>query len=60
MVRSARQRSGSTLVPTDAAGPAQLVRALRDGGIAGILPDQVPPVVESGENSVFMGVPALP
>jgi KDO2-lipid IV(A) lauroyltransferase len=34
-------------------------RAAR-GGITGILPDQVPPVVESGENSVFMGVPALP
>jgi KDO2-lipid IV(A) lauroyltransferase len=56
MVRSARQRSGSTLVPTTPRGLTQLVRALRDGGIAGILPDQVPPVVESGENSVFMGV----
>lgn len=59
LIRNARQRSGSTLVPTDARGLGQLVRALKRGGIAGILPDQVPPVVESGENSVFMGVPCF-
>jgi KDO2-lipid IV(A) lauroyltransferase len=59
MVRRARQRSGSTLVPTDARGLATLVRALKQGGIAGILPDQVPPVVESGENSEFMGIPCF-
>jgi KDO2-lipid IV(A) lauroyltransferase len=59
LIRDARQRSGSTLVPTDPRGLAQLVRALKRGGIAGILPDQVPPVVESGENSVFMGVPCF-
>jgi KDO2-lipid IV(A) lauroyltransferase len=56
MIRTARQRSGTTLVPTDARGVASLVRALKRGAITGILPDQVPPVVESGENSVFMGV----
>ncbi|WP_439106625.1 lysophospholipid acyltransferase family protein [Congregibacter sp.] len=59
MVRAARQRSGSVLVPTDARGLAKLVKSLKKGGIAGILPDQVPPVVESGENSVFMGVPTF-
>ena len=59
MIRSARSRSGATLVPTDARGLAQLVRALRRGGIAAILPDQVPPVLESGRNSVFMGVPCF-
>jgi len=59
MIRAARERSGSTLLPTDARGLGKLVRALRKGGIAGILPDQVPPVVESGENSVFMGVPCF-
>ncbi|MFK7829827.1 MAG: lysophospholipid acyltransferase family protein [Congregibacter sp.] len=56
MVRSARQRAGSTLVPTDAKGIVALVRALKRGSIAGILPDQVPPVLESGENSPFMGI----
>lgn len=56
MVRGARERSGTTLVPTDAKGLVTLVRALKKGAIAGILPDQVPPVVESGENSPFMGI----
>lgn len=56
MVRRARQRSGTVLVPTDAKGVVTLVRTLKNGGIAGILPDQVPPVVESGQNSVFMGI----
>lgn len=59
MVRAARQRSGSVLVPTDARGLAKLVKCLKRGGIAGILPDQVPPVVESGENSLFMGIPTF-
>lgn len=59
MVRAARQRSGSILVPTDARGLARLVKSLKKGGIAGILPDQVPPVEESGENSLFMGVPTF-
>lgn len=56
MVRGARERSGTSLVPTDAKGLVTLVRALKKGAIAGILPDQVPPVVESGENSPFMGI----
>jgi KDO2-lipid IV(A) lauroyltransferase len=59
MVRQARSRSGATLVPTDKRGLAMLVRSLRGGGIAAILPDQVPPVVESGENSIFMGIPCF-
>ena len=56
MVRNARERSGTRLVPTDARGLATLVRTLKRGGVTGILPDQVPPVVESGENSMFMGI----
>ncbi|CAN0599565.1 unnamed protein product, partial [Ectocarpus sp. 12 AP-2014] len=55
----ARERSGTKLVPTDARGLATLVRTLKRGGVTGILPDQVPPVEESGENSVFMGVPCF-
>lgn len=59
VIRDARERSGTTLVPTDARGLATLVRTLRRGGITGILPDQVPDTAEAGENSVFMGIPAF-
>ena len=59
MVRSAPERSGTKLVPTDARGLATLVRTLKRGGVTGILPDQVPPVEEAGENSVFMGIPCF-
>ena len=59
IVQRARERSGTRLVPTDARGLATLVRTLRRGGVTGILPDQVPPVVEAGRNSRFMGVPAF-
>lgn len=59
MVRRARERSGTKLVPTDPRGLATLVRTLKRGGVTGILPDQVPPVEESGENSVFMGIPCF-
>lgn len=43
-LRTARQRSGARLVPTDRAGLRQLVRALRSGGVVAVLPDQVPPL----------------
>ncbi len=59
IVRSARERSGTKLVPTDARGLATLVRTLRRGGVTGILPDQVPDALEAGENSTFMGIPAF-
>ncbi len=59
IVRGARERSGTRLVPTSARGLATLVKTLKRGGITGILPDQVPPVLEAGENSVFMGVPTF-
>ncbi len=59
MVRNARERSGTKLVPTTARGLATLVKTLKRGGVTGILPDQVPPVEESGENSVFMGIPCF-
>lgn len=42
-VRARRTRSGAQLVPTDGAGLRALLRALRAGGIVGVLPDQVPP-----------------
>jgi len=46
-------------VPTDMGGLAQLLGALRQGSIAGILPDQVPSDTNSGENAPFMGVPCF-
>ena len=55
MIERARQRSGATLVPTDARGLATLLKSVRRGNISGILPDQAPPDVKSGENSPFMG-----
>jgi Kdo2-lipid IVA lauroyltransferase/acyltransferase len=56
MIRSARQRSGATLVPTDSRGLARLLKSVRGGHISGILPDQCPRDLASGINSEFMGV----
>ena len=38
----ARQRTGARLVPADASGVRALHRALREGEVAGVLPDQDP------------------
>lgn len=54
----ARSRSGATMVATDNRGVAELLRALRSGCIAGILPDQVPDP-SGGVHAPFFGVPAL-
>lgn len=55
MIEQARQRSGATLVPTDSRGLVKLLRSVKGGHISGILPDQAPPDVNSGENALFMG-----
>ena len=55
---SARGRLGSRCAPNSVAGLRQLVKALRNGGLVAILPDQVP----SADSSVavpFFGRPAL-
>jgi KDO2-lipid IV(A) lauroyltransferase len=57
-IRRARERSGARLVPTDASGVRALLRTLRAGGMAGILPDQVPPR-GAGRHAPFLGRPAL-
>lgn len=59
LIRRARERSGASLVPTDNRGLARLLRNLERGGIAGILPDQVPRDVRAGRNAPFMGVPCF-
>lgn len=59
MVRKSREASGSRLVPTNAKGVAALLKALKTGGISGILPDQNPQDTRSGEFVPFFGQPAL-
>lgn len=56
IIQQARERSGGRLVPTDPRGLAALVRCVRNGGISGILPDQVPDASAGGLNVPFMGV----
>lgn len=56
-IKSARQRSGAQLLPTDVRGVAGVVKALKRGEITGILPDQQPPA-SSGEFAPFFGHPA--
>lgn len=57
LIHGARERSGMTLVPTTASGVKNLVQALREGKVLGMLPDQDP-----GENggifTPFFGQPA--
>jgi KDO2-lipid IV(A) lauroyltransferase len=58
LIYQGRSRAGATMVATDNKGVAQLLRALRMGQIAGILPDQVPDAA-GGEYAPFYGMPAL-
>jgi len=41
-IRESRERVGAELAPANLKGVAQLMKALKRGGIVGILPDQVP------------------
>ncbi len=56
LIRAARERSGAQLVPTDSRGLATLLRCIKRGQIAGILPDQSPRALNAGQNVPFMGV----
>jgi KDO2-lipid IV(A) lauroyltransferase len=58
LIYRGRSRAGATMVATDNKGVAELLRALRAGNIAGILPDQVPDA-GGGDYAPFFGVPAL-
>jgi len=59
VVERARQRTGATLVPTDSGGVGALLKNVKRGGIAGILPDQIPADLNAGVNAPFMGVPCF-
>jgi len=53
-----RKKSGGVLVPTNATGLRRVYKALKEGEIVGLLPDQVPGRA-AGEYVPFFGVPAL-
>ncbi len=57
LMQQGRERGGARLVPTDASGVRALLRALRQGRMIGILPDQ-DPERESGVFAPFFGHPA--
>lgn len=58
LLREARDRAGSTLLPIDAAGLRAFYRELASGGIVALLPDQVPER-RAGVYADFFGRPAL-
>ena len=51
-----RQRPGGEYVPTTPKGLVKLIRHFKQGGLTGILPDQVPSHESAGLNVPFMGV----
>lgn len=59
LIERARQRSGATLVPTDSRGLVKLLKSVKAGKMSGILPDQAPGDLASGENIPFMGIPCF-
>ena len=57
-IHNGREHLGAQLVPTDASGVKALLRALKRGQLAGILPDQEPPAEGGGVFAPFFGTPA--
>jgi len=57
LIKPARERLGSQLVPTDASGVKRLLQTVRNGAAAGILPDQ-DPGPDNGIFAPFFGQPA--
>lgn len=58
LMRGARERLGSQLVPGDLGGLRALHRVLHRGGIVGILPDQVPNEDRTAVYADFFGITA--
>ena len=57
LMEGSRDRPGLQVLPTDVSGVRGLMRALKQGGYTGILPDQVPPLGQ-GVWAPFLGRPA--
>lgn len=59
VIRQSRERTGATLVPTDTKGVRAVSKALKNGEVVVILPDQQPyPRFKNGIYANFFGVPA--
>ncbi|WP_439134426.1 lysophospholipid acyltransferase family protein [Pseudomaricurvus sp.] len=58
IIREGREKAGATLAPTNRRGVLAILKAMKQGGFTGILPDQVPDAA-GGEFAPFFGVPAL-
>ena len=58
LLMTSRSKSGQAMVPTNVSGVKALLRCLKQGGLVGVLPDQVPPA-ESGAVAPFYSLPAL-
>lgn len=58
LIRNGRQRNGARLVPDDVTGVKRLLRALKQGEITGILPDQAAREESGSAYAPFFGVPA--
>jgi lauroyl/myristoyl acyltransferase len=58
VIRLARQRTRSTVLPIGASGLREMVRRLKRGAVVGLLPDQVPSI-EAGVLAPFYGKQAL-
>jgi KDO2-lipid IV(A) lauroyltransferase len=59
VILAARQRNGAVLVPDDITGVKSMLRALKKGDLAGILPDQVAREESGSVFAPFFGVPAV-
>ncbi len=57
LIRQSRERVGSVTAPANHRGVAIVRKALKAGGMTGILPDQVP-AADGAELAPFFGVPA--
>ena len=58
LIYQARIRSGSKLAPANRRGVVQIVKALRNGEVTGILPDQVPKTGAGSAYAPFFGIQA--
>lgn len=59
LMRAARQSTGAVLVPADGSGVRAQLKQLKQGGVVGILPDQVPQHDNAGVYAPFMGQTAF-